>query len=102
MPRLHARLTITRPTWMATYEEIVMKALSLKTVGLAFSLAVTSVYAADGGTPFEQTQLDRVLPNVQSAVATSPASGGASAVSSSAALANGAWATNPSFIAPAQ
>lgn len=79
-----------------------MKALSLKTIALALSLAATSAFGADTGAPFEQTQFDRTPSNVPQRVASQPASSGASVITSGAGLASGVWANDHNFVAPSR
>jgi hypothetical protein len=62
-----------------------MKALPLKAIALALSLAATSAFGA--GAPFEQTELDRTLPNVPEKAVSQTAS-------------SGAWANDHNFISP--
>jgi hypothetical protein len=66
------------------------------------ALAVpTLAFAAEVAPPFEKSQFDRTLPNVQNPVVTERASAGATNAPSSD-WATGAWANDPNFIAPAQ
>lgn len=82
----------------------------LRTILLAVALSTTGAFAASGdqtpgsrgSAPFEQTQFDRTLPNVQGPVlTTSTTVVAAPATSGSSASAN-VWAHDHNFIAPAQ
>lgn len=79
----------------------------MKRIIAAISFAVLAVpafaFAADTSAPYEKTQFDRMLPNVENPVAAEQAS--ASAGPSSAAsgrLATGAWSHDHNFISPAE
>jgi hypothetical protein len=89
----------------------------MKRIIAAISFAALAVpafaFAAEIAPPFEKTQFDRTLPNVQNPVvnervtagATSAPTEGASAGSTNApgsGWATGPWANDPNFIAPAQ
>ncbi len=84
-----------------------MKSLAIKMVLVSASLAASSAFGAGQQLPFELTQFDRGLATEQGA--TAPASAGTSATTSGGAtvqsrgtgLANGAWANDHNFIAPA-
>jgi len=67
----------------------------MKRIIAAVSLAVLAapVFAAEVGAPFEQTQFDRALPNVQER---------ADNASYGATQASNPWAQDYNFIAPAQ
>jgi hypothetical protein len=77
----------------------------MKRIIAAISFAALAVpafaFAAEISPPFEKTQFDRTLPNVQSPVETERASTGSTNAPSSG-WASGVWANDPSFIAPAQ
>ena len=75
------------------------------------ALAVpTFAFAAEVAPPFEKSQFDRTLPNVQNPVVTERAGAGATSERASAGSTNapssgwatGPWANDPNFIAPAQ
>jgi len=61
---------------------------------VAFALLAAPVFAAEVSAPFEQTQLDRTLPNLQEQ--------GARASAGSTAADSRVWANDYNFIAPAQ
>ncbi|OGA72322.1 MAG: hypothetical protein A3G81_15065 [Betaproteobacteria bacterium RIFCSPLOWO2_12_FULL_65_14] len=67
----------------------------MKRIIAAVSFAVLAVpaFAAEVGAPFEQNQLDRVLPNVQER---------AGNASYGATLESNVWAQDYNFVAPAQ
>jgi opacity protein-like surface antigen len=58
---------------------------------VSFAVLAAPVIAAEASAPFEQTQLDRVLPTLEQ-----NASAGASS------NANGSWSDDYNFVAPAQ
>ena len=60
---------------------------------VSFAVLAAPVFAAEVGAPFEQYQLDRVLPNIE--IRASDASAGSTAKTD-------VWAQDYNFIAPAQ
>lgn len=79
----------------------------MKRIIAAVSFAALAVpafaFAADASAPYEKAQFDRMLPNVEAAVATGQSD--ASAGTSSAAagnLATGVWAQDHNFVSPAE
>lgn len=71
----------------------------------AVSFAVLAVpaaaFAADAGAPYDQSVVDRALPDVANPVVAESASTGATNAPVGI-WATGVWANDPSFIAPAQ
>ena len=77
----------------------------MKRIIAAISFAALAVpafaFAAEISPPFEKTQFDRTLPNVQNPVANERASAGSTNAPGSS-WATGPWANDPNFTAPAQ
>jgi hypothetical protein len=77
----------------------------MKRMIAAISFAALTVpafaFAAEISPPFEKAQFDRTLPSVENPVVNERANAGATSAPSSA-WANGPWANDPHFIAPAQ
>lgn len=77
----------------------------MKRIIAAISFAALAVpafaFAAEVSPPFEKTQFDRTLPNVQNPVVNERASAGSTRAPSSG-WATGPWANDWNFIAPAQ
>ena len=82
-------------------------------ISFAALVVPTFAFAAEVAPPFEKSQFDRTLPNVQNPVVTERAAAGATSAPSerastgstsapSSGWATGAWANDPNFIAPAQ
>jgi hypothetical protein len=66
------------------------------------ALAVPAfAFAAEVSAPFEKTQFDRILPTIQNPVDAERVSAGSTG-GSSGNWANGAWASDHNFIAPAE
>jgi hypothetical protein len=58
-------------------------------------------FAADVAAPYEKSQFDRLLPDVHNPLVAERASAGSTSAPSDG-WANGAWADDPNFIAPAK
>ena len=89
----------------------------MKRIIAAISFAALAVpafaFAAEVSPPFEKSQFDRTLPNVENPVVTERAGAGSTSAPSerastgsshapSSGWATGPWANDPNFIAPAQ
>ena len=76
----------------------------MKRIIAAISFAALAVpafaFAAEVSPPFEKSQFDRTLPNVQNPVVTERASTGSTSAPSSG-WAAGVWANDQNFLAPA-
>jgi hypothetical protein len=90
-----------------TYRSLNRKESIMKRIIAAVSFAALVVpafsFAADTSAPYEKTQFDRMLPNIERAAPAEQAS--ASSGPSSAAdanLATGVWAHDHNFISPAE
>jgi hypothetical protein len=75
----------------------------MKRIIAALSFAVLSapVLAAEVSAPYDQSLVDRALPNIEFAPVAEQATGGSTSAPRSI-WATGVWANDPSFIAPAQ
>jgi hypothetical protein len=82
-------------------------------VSFAALVVPAFAFAAEVSPPFEKSQFDRTLPNIQNPVVTERAAAGATSAPSertstgstsapSGDWATGVWANDPNFIAPAQ
>jgi hypothetical protein len=82
----------SRKVHPATHSSTQLKELNMKRTLVAVSLAVLAapVFAVEISAPYEQAQVDRILPNVQT-----PAS------SNSTRTQDNPWANDYNFIAPA-
>jgi hypothetical protein len=77
----------------------------MKRIIAAVSFAALAVpafaFAAEVSPPYEKSQFDRTLPNVQNPVVAERASTGSTSAPNGA-WANGVWANDHNFIAPAK
>jgi len=70
---------------------------------VAFAVLAVPAFAAGSSAPFEKSQLDRTLPNVQNPpVAEQDRASAGSTNAAGSTWATGVWANDHNFIAPAQ
>lgn len=71
-------------------------------VAVSFAVLAAPAFAAEVTLPYEQSQVDRRLPDVRDPVVSERASAGASVVTTGTDRASGPWADDYNFIAPPQ
>jgi hypothetical protein len=69
---------------------------------VSFAVLSASAFAVEVSAPYDQSLVDRALPNIDFPAAAEQASGGATGDASRGIWATGVWANDPHFIAPAQ
>lgn len=79
----------------------------MKRIIAAVAFAVLAVpafaFAADASAPYDQTVIDRALPDVRNAaLADQPSASAGPTSAGSSGWATGVWADDPSFVAPAR
>ena len=73
----------------------------MKRLILAASIAFSTAAFADNGKPFEQTELDRALPNLPEKATQYAKADGGTRVDASSEATESPWAKDHNFIAPA-
>jgi hypothetical protein len=68
---------------------------------VSFAVLAAPAFAAEISAPYDQSIVDRALPEVRNPAVAEQASGGSTSAPSSV-WATGVWANDPSFTAPAQ